>query len=139
MLDYRVHLDADGLYNTPPTFAVYVMDRVLAWIARQGGVAAMGRQNGLKAAAVYELIDAGTFYRGTADVASRSRMNVTFRLPTEDLERRFLGEAREAGFVGLQGHRSVGGIRASLYNALPPESVRALVSFMEAFAKRHGN
>ena len=139
MLDYRVHLEADGLYNTPPTFGVYVMDRVLAWIVRQGGVEAMGRLNGEKAAAVYEVIDAGAFYRGTADPASRSCMNVTFRLPTEDLERRFLAEAREAGFVGLKGHRSVGGIRASLYNALPLESVHALTSFMEAFAKLHGN
>jgi phosphoserine aminotransferase len=136
--DYRVHLKAEAIYNTPPTFAVYLMDKVLKWIEDHGGLSGMERRNGQKAAELYAEIDRSGFYRGTCDRDSRSRMNVCFRLPDEPMEARFLDLAKKEGFVGLPGHRSVGGCRASLYNALPIESVRALVSFMQEFERTHG-
>jgi phosphoserine aminotransferase len=135
MLRYATHAKNNSLYNTPPVFAVYVLDLVLAWIEGQGGLAAMGQRNEAKARLLYDAIDAsGGFYTGHAEVGSRSQMNVTFRLPDEAHEKRFLQEAAQAGFVGLPGHRSVGGVRASIYNAMDLEGVEALASFMRAFA-----
>lgn len=138
ILDYRVHLKADAIYNTPNTFGVYLMGRVLAWIESLGGLAGMAERNAAKGKVLYDEIGRTGFYRTTADEGSRSLMNVTFRLPSEELEKQFIAEAKEAGLVGLKGHRSVGGCRASIYNACPPESVQALVSFMQEFEKRNG-
>lgn len=139
MLRYRTYAKNNSLYNTPPVFAVYVLNLVLGWIADQGGPAAIGERNARKAAAVYTAIDAsGGFYRGHAQPESRSLMNVTFRLPTAELEQQFIAEAAAAGMVGLAGHRSVGGIRASLYNALSLASCTALAEFMEEFLRQNG-
>lgn len=138
ILDYQTHVKADALYNTPNTYGVYLMGRVLAWIERLGGLEGIRRRNEDKADALYGEIDGSDFYRGTADPESRSMMNVCFRLPTEDLEKQFIGEAKDASMIGLKGHRSVGGCRASIYNALPPESVQALVSFMQEFERANG-
>jgi len=139
MLQYATHAKNDSLYNTPPTFAIYMMNLVLKWIKENGGPEAMEKINRQKAELLYNVIDgSGGFYRGPADPASRSIMNVTFRLANEELEKQFIKESEEAGFVGLKGHRSVGGLRASIYNAVPLESVQALVSFMEDFRHRNG-
>ncbi len=139
MLDYRLMAEHKSLYNTPPTFAVYVVGLVLQWIRELGGLAELGRRNEAKAAVLYDAIDgSGGFYRGHAQKASRSRMNVTFRLQTEELEKGFLKEAQAEGLDGLKGHRSVGGLRASIYNACPLESVRALAAFMREFQRRRG-
>ena len=139
MLDYELQAEHRSLYNTPPTFSIYVVGLVLKWLLGQGGLAEVGRQNERKAALLYQAIDAsGGFYRGHAQAGSRSRMNVTFRLPSADLEAAFAKEATAAGLDGLKGHRSVGGLRASLYNALPVASVDALVAFMREFQRRRG-
>jgi phosphoserine aminotransferase len=139
MLDYRLMAEKASLYNTPPTFAIYVVGLVLEWLAQTGGLAEAGRRNEAKAALLYEAIDAsGGFYRGHAQPASRSRMNVTFRLPSEELEKAFLKEAQAERLDGLKGHRSVGGLRASIYNACPIESVQALAGFMGEFRRRRG-
>lgn len=140
MLKYTTYTTKNSLYNTPPCFAIYAVQLVLKWLEETvGGLEKMSAVNDAKAARVYGAIDgSGGFYRGTAEPASRSRMNVTFRLPNEDLEKRFLEEAAANGLGGLKGHRSVGGCRASLYNAVTPASVAALVDFMEAFARRNG-
>jgi phosphoserine aminotransferase len=140
MLKYTTYTAKNSLYNTPPCFAIYAVQLVLKWLEETiGGLDRMAAINTAKAARIYGAIDAsGGFYRGTAEPASRSRMNVTFRLTNEDLEKRFLEEAAANGLGGLKGHRSVGGCRASLYNAVTPDSVDALVDFMEAFARRNG-
>jgi len=139
MLRYTTHAKADSLYNTPPTFAIYMAGEVLKWVKANGGVAGMEARNREKAGLLYDTIDSsGGFYRGFAEVGSRSLMNVTFRLATEDLEKQFVKESEAQGFVGLKGHRSVGGLRASIYNAVPPESVQALASFMRDFQSRNG-
>jgi phosphoserine aminotransferase len=139
MLRYATPVKNNSLYNTPPTFAVYVLDLVLQWMEGLGGLTAMAGRNARKAEIVYDAIDkSGGFYRGHADAESRSSMNVTFRLQNESLEKPFLAEALEAGMVGLAGHRSVGGIRASIYNAMGIEGCQALASFMNDFARRHG-
>lgn len=136
MLRYGTHAKNDSLYNTPPTFGVYVMDLVLRWIDGLGGLTAMAERNQRKAVVIYDVIDkSGGFYRGHAEPGSRSLMNVTFRLPDEALEKRFLAQAAEAGMVGLPGHRSVGGVRASIYNAMPLEDCQALASFMTEFQR----
>jgi phosphoserine aminotransferase len=138
MLDYNTHAKDKSLYNTPPVFGIYILGLVVKWIAGQGGLAAMGRANADKAKLIYDAIDSsGGFYRGHAEPASRSMMNVTFRLPSEALEKQFVAEATRAGMDGLGGHRSVGGIRASIYNAFPRQGVEALVAFMTAFAAKH--
>ncbi len=136
MLDYGTH--TDKLFNTPPVFAVYLVEKILKWLTNLGGLEAMQTRNERKAAVLYERIDRNEFYRGTADVASRSLMNVTFRLASEDLESAFIDYAKSSGLVALKGHRSVGGVRASLYNALEPEAVDALVSFMDEFERLNG-
>lgn len=138
MMSYSVHADQRSLYNTPPTFAIYVLGLVMKWIAAQGGLAAMARINERKAARLYAEIDRTGFYRGTAALADRSVMNVTFRLSSEDLERDFVAQATTAGLDGLQGHRAVGGMRASVYNAFPEAGVDALVDFMREFERRRG-
>jgi phosphoserine aminotransferase len=139
IFSYKTYAKNSSLYNTPPVFAVYMLDLVLAWIEAQGGLPAMAERNSAKAALVYGAIDrSGGFYRGHAEPASRSQMNVTFRLPEEALEKQFVAEAQAQGMVGLAGHRSVGGIRASIYNALEPASCAALAEFMDEFARRNG-
>lgn len=138
-LDYKLAHDNKSLYNTPPCVAIYVVGLVLQWLKAQGGLAAIEVMNTRKAGLVYAAIDAsGGFYRGHAEPASRSRMNLTFRLPSEDLEKAFVKQATAAGLDGLKGHRSVGGLRASLYNALPLASVEALVAFMHDFQGKNG-
>ncbi|TJY41051.1 3-phosphoserine/phosphohydroxythreonine transaminase [Cohnella pontilimi] len=139
MLQYATHAKSDSLYNTPPTFAIYMVNLTLKWIKKSGGAAAMERVNREKAELLYEAIDgSGGYYRGCAQPGSRSIMNVTFRLADEELEKRFVQQSEEAGFVGLKGHRDVGGLRASIYNAVPVDSVRALVAFMKDFKQRNG-
>ena len=136
MLDYGKH--AGTMYNTPPAFAVYVVDKVLGWIERQGGLDGIAEANLVKANLLYGALDASDFYRPTARPDSRSLMNVCFRLPDEALETRFVVEAADEGLLALKGHRSVGGIRASIYNAVPLASVEALVGFMERFEAATG-
>jgi phosphoserine aminotransferase len=139
MLRYATHAKSNSLYNTPPVFAVYMLNLVLEWIEETGGLEQMARRNDLKADTVYGAIDgSGGFYRGHAAPNSRSQMNVTFRLPSEELEKRFVSEAAAAGMVGLAGHRSVGGIRASIYNAMSQEGAAALAGFMGEFARKSG-
>jgi len=139
MLAYSTHVKNNSLYNTPPSFAVYVLGLVLEWIEKLGGLPAMAQRNAHKAQIVYGAIDASAgYYRGHAETESRSLMNVTFRLPTEALEKQLVTEAQNQDMVGLAGHRSVGGIRASLYNAVSPEACQALASFMADFARRNG-
>ena len=138
MMNYAVHAENTSLYNTPPAFAVYALGLVMKWLLAQGGLSAMAIANRRKAAKLYAEIDRTGFYRGTAQKESRSLMNVTFRLATEELEQRFVRESEAAGFDGLKGHRSVGGMRASIYNAFPEDGVDALVSFMRDFEKRRG-
>jgi phosphoserine aminotransferase len=138
MLQYGVHAENGSMYNTPPVFAIYIMRLVLAWLLKQGGLEAIDRVNTRKAEKLYAEIDRTGFYRGHARKDSRSRMNVTFRLPSEDLEKAFAKEATAAGLDGLKGHRSVGGMRASIYNAFPEAGVDALVEFMKAFEAKNG-
>jgi phosphoserine aminotransferase len=136
LLNYGTH--TKKLYNTPPVFAVYVIGKVLKWLEERGGLAGIQEINDRKADNLYRRIDRTEFYSGTAAVSARSAMNVTFRLSDEDLEPRFLQESREFGLLALKGHRSLGGLRASIYNACPEKSVDALVSFMDDFEKKHG-
>ncbi|MFZ0063385.1 MAG: 3-phosphoserine/phosphohydroxythreonine transaminase [Pyrinomonadaceae bacterium] len=138
MLDYRTHVENKSLYNTPNTWGIYIISLVCKWISEKGGLAEMQRENEEKAQLIYDAIDGTDFYRGHADTDSRSIMNVTFRLPTEELEKKFCAESTAQGLDGLKGHRSVGGIRASIYNAFPKEGVTALVSFMKEFERKHG-
>ena len=138
MLNYAVHAENGSLYNTPPAFAVYALGLVMKWLIGQGGLAAIAKVNERKAAKLYAEIDRTGFYRGTAQKDSRSLMNVTFRLATEDLESAFVKEATAAGLDGLKGHRAVGGMRASIYNAFPEAGVDALVSFMKEFERKRG-
>ncbi|MZP28940.1 3-phosphoserine/phosphohydroxythreonine transaminase [Heliobacterium undosum] len=139
MLRYDIHAKNNSLYNTPPSFSVYMVNLVLRWLKAQGGLAAMEKQNVEKAALIYDVIDGSNgYYKGHADKDSRSTMNITFRLPNEDLEKAFASEATKAGLIGLKGHRSVGGMRASTYNALPREGCQALADFMKAFMQKNG-
>jgi phosphoserine aminotransferase len=138
MMNYAVHAENGSMYNTPPCFGIYLMGLVVRWAIAEGGLAAIAARNERKAGALYAEIDRTGFYRGTADKASRSAMNLTFRLPDEELEKRFVKESTAAGLDGLKGHRSVGGMRASIYNAFPEEGVTALVDFMREFERRHG-
>ena len=138
MLNYRVHAENDSLYNTPNTFGVYILGLTMKWLRSQGGLEAVAKANQRKAAKLYAEIDRTGFYRGTARVADRSWMNVTFRLANEGLEQAFVKESTAAGLDGLKGHRSVGGMRASIYNAFPEEGIDALVAFMREFERTHG-
>ena len=138
MLQYKTHAEKDSMFNTPPCFSIYCVGRVMNWLKQQGGAAAIEKINREKAALLYQAIDSAGVYRGHAEKESRSLMNVTFNLPTAELEAQFVKEATAAGLDGLKGHRSVGGCRASIYNAFPKEGVEKLVEFMAAFAKKNG-
>jgi phosphoserine aminotransferase len=139
MLSYATYAQKNSMYNTPPCFAIYVMQLVLKWLEETvGGLEQMDALNRRKAGLIYDLLDASAFYRATADADSRSLMNVTFRLPSEDLEQRFVAQALDNGLGGLKGHRSVGGCRASIYNASELASVEALVDFMRTFERQNG-
>jgi phosphoserine aminotransferase len=133
-----VHAENGSLYNTPPVFAIYLVSLVVRWLSEQGGLEGIAAVNERKAAKLYAEIDRTGFYRGTAQPDSRSLMNVTFRLGSEELESRFIREAQQAGLDGLRGHRSAGGMRASIYNAMPEAGVNLLVDFMKDFEVRHG-
>ena len=138
MFRYSTFYKKDSLYNTPPAFCIYMVGKVAAWIKAQGGLEEMARRNERKAKVVYDAIDnSNGFYRGHADKESRSFMNVTFRLPSEELEKKFVAEALTHQLSGVKGHRSVGGMRASIYNAMTYEGVDKLASFMEDFQKTH--
>jgi phosphoserine aminotransferase len=138
MMQYKVHAENKSMYNTPPVFSIYIMRLVMKWLLKEGGLAAIDKQNARKADKLYAEIDRTGFYRAHAQKGSRSRMNVTFRLPSEDLEKKFAKEATAAGLDGLKGHRSVGGMRASIYNAFPEAGIDALVDFMKAFESKNG-
>jgi len=138
MLNYAVHAENTSLYNTPPAFGVYAVGLVMKWLRAEGGLEKIAVANERKAAKLYGEIDRTGFYRGTAHKESRSLMNVTFRLGSEDLEKQFIKESTAAGFDGLKGHRSVGGMRASIYNAFPEPGVDALVAFMREFERTRG-
>ncbi|MGG1215731.1 3-phosphoserine/phosphohydroxythreonine transaminase [Micromonospora provocatoris] len=138
MLKYTTHTDGNSLYNTPPTFGIYMLGEVLKWVDAKGGVEAIAKLNEEKAQVIYDAIDnSNSFYTGHATPESRSLMNITFRVANEELEKQFLAEAKAAGFIGLNGHRSVGGCRASTYNAVPLETCKALRDFMVAFQQKH--
>ena len=134
MLRYDTFYKKDSLYNTPPEFCIYMVGKVAKWIKAQGGLNAMAERNAKKAKLLYDVIDnSNGFYKGHADKDSRSFMNVTFRLPNEDLEKKFVAEAADNQLCGVKGHRSVGGMRASIYNAMPVEGVEKLADFMNKF------
>ena len=137
-LRYDVHHDKSSLFNTPPVFAVYMFSKVLRWMQANGGIDTIEQQAADKAALIYDVMDEGNYYHSPVNVANRSHMNVVFRLPSEQLEAKFLSEADAAGLMNLKGHRSVGGCRASIYNAMPTEGVEALASFMRNFQAANG-
>lgn len=139
MLHYDIHAKNNSLYNTPPCFSVYMVDLVLRWVKNNGGLEMMEKRNKEKAGYIYATIDnSGGYYRGHAVKDSRSLMNITFRLPNEELEKKFAAEATKQGLVGLKGHRSVGGLRASVYNATTIEGCKALAEFMKTFQSQNG-
>ena len=135
---YKTHMPEPSLYNTPNTWAVYLFKLVTDWMLENGGVPAMQKRNEEKAALLYDTLDASPFWKPCAEKRSRSIMNVTWRMATEELEAKFIKEAKAAGMDGLKGHRSVGGIRASIYNAFPVEGVQTLAGFMRDFEKKNG-
>lgn len=139
LLNYRTHIEHKSLYHTPPVFSIYITHLVLRWLLRNGGLSAMAQHNQQKADLIYQAIDAAPgFYRGHARPDSRSQMNITFRLPTPALEDEFAKQAKAQGMDGLKGHRSVGGMRASVYNAFPLTGAQTLAQFMADFARKHG-
>jgi phosphoserine aminotransferase len=137
MLAYKTHAEKESMFNTPPCFAIYIMGEVLKWLKKLGGVDAVAKMNAEKASRLYAAMDASDYYRGHADKDSRSLMNVPFNLPTKELEAKFLAEATALGLCGLKGHRSLGGCRASIYNAFPLEGVVKLTEFMADFAAKN--
>jgi phosphoserine aminotransferase len=137
MLKYATHIEHQSLFNTPPCLAIHMVRLVTDWLLGLGGLPAIQKINEAKSDALYSAIDSSDFYRGTAEPADRSRMNVTFRLPTEELEEKFVAEAKKAALIGLKGHRSVGGIRASIYNAMPMAGVSRLIDFMDEFETKN--
>jgi len=137
-LDYKAQADADSMLNTPPTYAWYIAGLVFRWLLDQGGLEVMGERNRRKAETLYSAIDASAFYANPVDKACRSWMNVPFTLADDALDAKFLDEAKAQGLVTLKGHRSVGGMRASIYNAMPQAGVEALVEFMREFERKHG-
>ncbi len=137
MMDYKIMADNDSMYNTPPTYSIYMAGLVFKWMLQNGGVPAFQKINEYKAGLLYDCIDNSKLYRGTVEKKDRSLMNVTFVLPSEELNKKFVAQAEAAGLVNLKGHRSVGGIRASIYNAMPVEGVQALVQFMERFEREN--
>ncbi len=140
MLRFSTHIKNKSLFNTPSTFSIYMLRLVTDWMLEQGGVPTVQKLNEIKAARLYAAMDRSGFYRGTCDVACRSKMNVCFRIGAgdEDLEKKFVSEAKAAGLIGLKGHRAVGGLRASIYNAMPLAGIEALTTFMAEFARRNG-
>jgi phosphoserine aminotransferase len=138
VFNYKVQADADSMINTPPTYAVYIAGLVFAWLKKQGGLTAMEKTNIAKANLLYDYLDQSEFYQSPVNKADRSRMNVPFRLKNEALDDAFLKDAKAAGLIELKGHRSVGGMRASIYNAMPIAGVQALVQFMRDFEKKQG-
>ncbi len=138
MLQYRTHSENDSMYNTPPTFGIYTMGLVFKWIEKQGGLAGIAKHNAAKAKPLYDFLDHSRLFKATADADSRSLMNVCFVTGNADLDSLFITQAKAEGFDGLKGHRSVGGMRASIYNAFPAEGVTALVEFMKNFEAKNG-
>ena len=137
MLRYDTFYKKNSLYNTPPAFSIYIVGKVVRWIKNQGGLAEMAKRNAQKAKILYAAIDdSNGFYKGHAEKDSRSFMNVTFRLPNEELESKFVAQALENNLSGVKGHRSVGGMRASIYNAMTLEGVETLADFMEKFRRQ---
>ena len=137
VFNWTLQAEKGSMLNTPPTYAVYMMGLCLKWLKAQGGVAGIEKVNIEKARILYETLDQSGFYRPTAQPGSRSRMNVTFTTPSPELDAKFVAEAAKAGLVSLKGHRLVGGLRASIYNAMPIEGVQALCAFMKAFEKEN--
>ncbi len=137
MFRYDIHAKNGSMYNTPPTFAIYVAGEMFKWVIREGGVKEIEKRNVEKAKILYDLIDNSTFYKPFAEKESRSIMNVTFNLPTEELEAKFVAEAKDEGMINLKGHRVLGGIRASIYNAMTIEGVKELAEFMQKFEKNN--
>jgi phosphoserine aminotransferase len=138
MLNYKTHVEKDSMFNTPNTFGIYIIGLVAKWLLNMGGLDKMYETNKHKAGILYDCIDnSNGFYKGHAEKESRSLMNITFNLPTEELEKKLIAEASNAGFSGLKGHRSVGGLRASIYNAFPTKGVEALVEFMKDFQAKN--
>lgn len=137
LYDYQIHAKNDSMYNTPPTYAMYITGLVFAWLKKQGGLAAMEKINIAKAKLLYDLLDSTDFYHCPVAIADRSRMNVPFTLKDSALDGEFLKQAQQNGLLQLKGHRSVGGMRASIYNAMPIDGVATLVAFMKEFASRH--
>jgi len=137
MFDYKIHADNDSMYNTPPTYAIYIAGLVFKWLKAKGGLAAMEQANIAKASLLYDYLDQSAFYHSPVAKENRSRMNVPFTLQDSSLDERFLKEAQQAGLLQLKGHKLVGGMRASIYNAMPVEGVEALLAFMKAFEKQH--
>lgn len=137
MLQYKIHADKNSMYNTPPTYGIYICGLVFKWLLDLGGLEEMKKINVRKAALLYDFLDQSKLFKGTVNKADRSLMNVTFVTPSEELNTLFVQEAKKAGFDNLKGHRSVGGMRASIYNAMPYEGVEALVDFMKQFEKEH--
>ena len=138
MLNYGLLVDKESMFNTPNTFGIFALDRMLAWLERNGGVTEIQKQNQHKASLIYNELDSSDFWVPHAHKNSRSLMNITWRIQDSSLEAKFVSEADQAGIKGVKGHRSVGGIRASIYNACPIESVNALVDFMRDFLSKHG-
>lgn len=138
MLRYKTHADAGSLYNTPPTYGIYICGKVFQWLKRRGGLAAMKEYNEKKAKILYDFLDQSKLFKGTVVKEDRSLMNVPFVTGNEELDAQFVKESKEAGFENLKGHRTVGGMRASIYNAMPMEGVEKLVAFMDAFEKKNG-
>ena len=137
MLKYKTHSDAESLYNTPPCYGIYICGKVFKWLKKKGGLSAMAAYNQEKAALLYDFLDRSSLFHGTVEKDSRSLMNVPFVTGDKDMDAKFIKEAEAAGFVNLKGHRTVGGMRASIYNAMPMEGVRALVAFMEKFEQEN--
>jgi phosphoserine aminotransferase len=138
MLDWKTAADNDSMYNTPPTYSIYLAGLVFKWLKKQGGIPAIEAINRRKAEKLYSYIDNSGFYKNPVEVASRSLMNIPFTLPTEEMDKPFLKQAEANGLMNLKGHRSVGGMRASVYNAVPEQAVDDLISFMKTFAKENG-
>lgn len=137
-LRYKTHADEKSLYNTPNTWGIYIVKLITDWVESLGGIAGIQRINEDKAGTLYGVLDSSDFWKAPADKESRSIMNVVWRLPSEELEEKFVADAKKAGMIGLKGHRSVGGIRASIYNAVPKAAIDALVTFMKDFEKANG-
>ena len=137
MCQYKTHADAKSLYNTPPAYGIYICGKVFKWLKAKGGLAAMKEYNEKKAKVLYDFLDSSSLFKGTVEKKDRSLMNVPFVTGDKDLDALFIKEAEAAGFVNLKGHRSVGGMRASIYNAMPIEGVEKLVTFMKEFEEAH--